>query len=327
MGCTVSVIVVNFNQGRYLDRAIDSILKQTFHSYHILIVDDGSTDNSLQLIHRLSAKHPTRITFLHHPNLENRGIIKSYQLAISAVKGKYVAFLEADDWWDENYLKTKVEILDRYPQVGVVFSLYWVISNGYYGKDMIFRQIVLRWFTQHSRPYNNLKHLLRRNNVATFSTLVTRKTLLDAISFHCASDTVFFDWWLLIQLGMRTKFYMDPDSFACWRVHRNSTLGRQSMALHRRRLVEFVAFVYAHIWQNWKRLPPDCKRYFLRQQRLLPYFCRYYGSPDLHNFLTFFRRDPLWAVDSLGSYMVNSLKYKHNDGPVTTNYGHYGDGF
>jgi glycosyltransferase involved in cell wall biosynthesis len=186
----VTIIVVNYNQGRYITRAIESVIEQTFQDYSILVVDDGSDDDSIQLINKLMDKYPEKIKLIRHWRNQNKGILKTYELALSKVKSEYVAFLEADDWWDKDYLKTKVEILHKFHQVGVVFSGYKVVSKGWYGKEMVFRQMILRWFMKKGRPFDNFVNLLKKNNVATFSAFVTRKSLLDSIKIACYPEPI-----------------------------------------------------------------------------------------------------------------------------------------
>ncbi len=307
--CLVTVIVVNYNQGRYLARAIESILNQTFDNYSILLVDDGSTDDSLHIADQMAGLYPSRIEVVYHADHQNMGLLRTYQLAFSMGKGEYFAFLEADDWWDKDYLKNKVEILDQNKQVGVVFSRYKVVSEGWYGKDMVLRQAMLRLFTHRSRPFNNMQSLLKRNNIATFSSFVTRKDLLNSIAIPDYSDVVFFDWWVLLQLSMQNLTCLDQETSVYWQIHRDSTLGRQTLDLHKKRLIRFMDFVYESIEQNVELLDDDCRKYFFHMKQKLPFFTEFYANPDILNFLKFFGRDPLWAFETLLSYCINKQKY------------------
>jgi glycosyltransferase involved in cell wall biosynthesis len=306
----VTIIVVNYNQGRYITRAIESVIEQTFQDYSILVVDDGSDDDSIQLINKLMDKYPEKIKLIRHWRNQNKGILKTYELALSKVKSEYVAFLEADDWWDKDYLKTKVEILHKFHQVGVVFSGYKVVSKGWYGKEMVFRQMILRWFMKKGRPFDNFVNLLKKNNVATFSAFVTRKSLLDSIKIACYPEVVFYDWWILIQLSMRSLFYWDSTSNIHWRIYKRSTLGKQTMAVHKKHVIRFIHFVYECIDQQIRELPNDTvRKYFMKKKLSEPYFTKFYANPDIGKFLAFFKNDPIWALESFLSYWVNSRKY------------------
>jgi len=177
----ISVIITSYNSSGLVAEAIKSVLSQTCQNFEIIVVDDGSTDNSLDIISNLKERHPERI-FLHtHNNHQNRGIIASYQLGISKSKSEYVAFLEHDDTWSPNYLERKVEIFDTFPEVQVVFSPYQIISNNWFGCDMILRQWLLRMAFVKEKPFDNFKHLIKSNNIATFSCFAVRKDVLNSV--------------------------------------------------------------------------------------------------------------------------------------------------
>ena len=79
--CKVTVIVVSYNQAQYLTRAIESILNQTYEDYSILLVDDGSTDDSLRIAGQMADLHPSKIEVAHHAEHENKGLLRTYQFA------------------------------------------------------------------------------------------------------------------------------------------------------------------------------------------------------------------------------------------------------
>ena len=105
----------------------------------------------------------------------------TYARGISAAKGHTLAFLEGDDLWDSNYLSEKVRVLDRFSDVGVVFSACRFLLDGYFGIDMLARQKVLQLFLPKERPFNNFEYLLRKNNVATFSAFAARADLVRSV--------------------------------------------------------------------------------------------------------------------------------------------------
>jgi glycosyltransferase involved in cell wall biosynthesis len=305
----VSVVLASYNQAPYLRQAIDSILGQAFDDYELIIVDDGSSDGSRELIEDIVARHPGRVRFCHHLNHRNLGISPTYLLGIGAARGAYVAFLEGDDRWGPNYLGGKVAALDRHPDVGVVFSRYRILSGGFYGCDMAFRQWILGLFTIPHRPFNNVGHLMMRNNVATFSAFVARKSLLDQSPLTLPREILFFDWWVLLQLGMRSKFLLDPASVVEWRQHPGSALGKQKLASHKAMLGRFMQVMYEEIGRNLNLLDERDQARYLKNNSLLPRFVRFYEQPGAGRFLAFFVRAPLWALTSLASYCVNHWKF------------------
>jgi CMP-N-acetylneuraminic acid synthetase len=120
----VSVYVTNHNYGRYVAQAIESVLRQTHPSWELLVVDDGSTDDSRAVIARY-ADDP-RLVVIHQ---ENRGLNVSNNIAIRAARGEYVMRLDADDYLDENALAVMAGVLDRHPDAGLVFPDYYVVDE------------------------------------------------------------------------------------------------------------------------------------------------------------------------------------------------------
>lgn len=97
----VSVIVPVYNVERYLKKCIESIINQTYKNLEIFLVDDGSTDNSGKICDRY-AKKDNRINVIHK---ENKGVSSARNAGINEAKGEWIAFIDADDWIEENYIE------------------------------------------------------------------------------------------------------------------------------------------------------------------------------------------------------------------------------
>ncbi len=110
----ISVIITNYNYELYIAEAIESVLNQTYMYYEIIIVDDGSVDNSLQVIREYQLKHKGKINVIAQQNL---GQASAFNNAFKQVRGEIVAFLDADDYWYPNKLETIVEYHKRYPAI------------------------------------------------------------------------------------------------------------------------------------------------------------------------------------------------------------------
>ncbi len=123
----VSAIIIFFNAERFLAEAIESVLNQKYTHWELLLVDDGSTDNSRSIADRYAAVDSERVRVLAHPGNENRGMAASRNLGIAQASGDYVAFLDADDVWLGSKLKEQVAILQAHGQVGMLYgqTLYW----------------------------------------------------------------------------------------------------------------------------------------------------------------------------------------------------------
>lgn len=119
----VSVYIVNYNYGRYVEQAIESVLGQSFQDFELLIIDNNSTDGSREIISRY-AQHEKTLTIFQ----DNIGLNRTNNVAIDQSTGRYVMRLDADDYLHENALEMLAGTLDRRPDVGLVFPDYFLID-------------------------------------------------------------------------------------------------------------------------------------------------------------------------------------------------------
>lgn len=118
----VSVAIPFWNQKRFLEEAIESVLAQSYPGRKLLLVDDGSTDCSREIAFRYRERSPERISYLAHQVHYNRGISATRNLAICAAHGNYIAFFDSDDVW-----LPKVAMMGANPRASVVYgrTQYW----------------------------------------------------------------------------------------------------------------------------------------------------------------------------------------------------------
>ena len=153
----VSVIIVVKNGERYLARAIESILSQTYDHYEIIVVDGQSTDNTEKI-----AKSYTKVRYLLQTD---KGIANAYNIGIEAAKGELIAFLSHDDTWTSNKLSTQVNYLISHPEIEyTVAKVKFILEEG------------------HTIPPGFRPELLEGEHTGfIMETLVARKTLFEAI--------------------------------------------------------------------------------------------------------------------------------------------------
>ena len=118
----VSTVIICFNSEKFLSDAIASVIAQTYDNWELLLVDDGSTDNSPGIMQDYVAQYPQKIRYLEHPNHQNRGKNASRNLGINHAQGEYIALLDSDDAWLTHKLEQQVAILDQYPEAGMVYG-------------------------------------------------------------------------------------------------------------------------------------------------------------------------------------------------------------
>lgn len=119
----VSVIIPVYNAENYISVALDSISKQTFKNYEIIIVDDGSKDNTKSIIDNYCSEN---ISYIHQ---NNKGPSAARNCGIQTAKGDYIAFLDADDVWLPSKLAIQTELLNAHRSVGLVTSGFQIIDS------------------------------------------------------------------------------------------------------------------------------------------------------------------------------------------------------
>ena len=112
----VSAITIFYNGARFLGDAIESVIAQTYSSWELLLVDDGSTDGASEIARGYAERHPDRIRYLEHRGHRNRGMSASRNLGLRETRGELVALLDSDDLWLPDKLATQVAILDAHPE-------------------------------------------------------------------------------------------------------------------------------------------------------------------------------------------------------------------
>jgi len=118
----VSVIIPTYNCAKYLPQAIESILNQTYKDYEIIIVDDGSTDNTKEII----SVYQSKIKYIYQ---DNAGVSKARNTGIQNSTGMYIAFLDADDRWLPFKLELQIKCFEKLPNVDLIFSDFSAIKQ------------------------------------------------------------------------------------------------------------------------------------------------------------------------------------------------------
>lgn len=123
----VSVVVCFLDAGPFLEEAIASVYAQSYGQWELLLVDDGSSDESTGIARRHASADPGRVRYLAHPGHQNKGVSASRNLGIARARGELLAFLDADDVWLPQRLERSVNLLRENPSADMVYgeSEYW----------------------------------------------------------------------------------------------------------------------------------------------------------------------------------------------------------
>jgi len=110
----VSIIIPTYNYGKYLSRAIESCLRQSYKQIEIIVIDDGSSDDTRQIVARY-----TDVVYLFQ---QNQGVSVARNTGLLAARGDFVAFLDADDYLLEDSISIRIDAFRKHPEVGIVFT-------------------------------------------------------------------------------------------------------------------------------------------------------------------------------------------------------------
>ena len=181
----VSVIMAAYNVEPYLAAAMQSVRRQTYRDFELLVIDDGSTDESYEIALRNAAGDP-RVKVLRKPN---GGISSARNYALRVATGDLIAFIDSDDMWDPAFLKSQVDILASRPEIDIVSGNGWFLGGSQSGRPA--RPVPDR------RPLPDLLSIIKDEN-AVFIMTVFRRHVYDTIggfdeSLKTNED---YDFWL-----------------------------------------------------------------------------------------------------------------------------------
>ncbi len=199
----ISALLPVFNGEKYLKEAILSILEQRFSDFELLIINDGSKDNSLNII--LSFQDP-RIRLINHT--ENRGLIQSLNEGISLANGKYIARMDADDISMPHRFSTQFKYMEENPDVGVCGSFVQVIGTGEEWRMPVEpEEVKCRLFLQCCMAH---------------PTVMIRKKVLDEYNVRYDPDYIHAeDYKMWTELVMHCKLVNLPEVLLYYRLHEN----------------------------------------------------------------------------------------------------------
>lgn len=121
----VSIIIPAYNSEKYISETISSVLNQTYSNFELIIINDGSTDNTQDIIEAYCKQDIRVITF----NKKNSGVSDSRNFGLNFSKGKYISFLDSDDIWLQDNLEKKINILKNTPDIDAIYSFCEIIDE------------------------------------------------------------------------------------------------------------------------------------------------------------------------------------------------------
>jgi len=220
----VTIITASYNYEKYIGETIESVMAQTFTDWEMLVIDDGSKDNSIEVISEYARKD-NRIKLITHPNNENKGLVSTLQTGIAKAEGEYIAFVESDDRIKSDYLEKKLKYFEKYPDTGFIYNDIETFGAECSIKRRMYFELIKGYWKKHNYPHNIGEILYIRNYIPTFSCVMLKKELFDDLNWD-SPYMACIDWWLWVQISQKTEFYFIPECLTLWRLHKDSYLNR-----------------------------------------------------------------------------------------------------
>ena len=223
----VSVVIPTYNCARFLGQTIDSALRQAYRDFEIIVVDDGSTDDTQQVV----AVYGKTIRYVYQ---SNQGASAARNVALSIASGEFIAYLDADDLWIADKLSRQVEYMDDHPACGFLHTEVSVI-------DEQNKVLHTRFNYETNRPVPQglcIRELLLRSHIQTLTVLERRTAFDDAGMFDLRLPVAqdYLHWLGVVLRGYEVGYLAEPLGQYRWRAG--------SLMSSQRRLVEDFVRIY-----------------------------------------------------------------------------------
>jgi len=241
MNPVISVVMPTYNRAHLISRAIHSVLNQTYENLELIIVDDGSTDNTEQVVQSFN---DTRLKYIKQP--KNSGAAAARNTGIEAALGAYIAFLDSDDEWLPHKLEKQVKAFSvAPPEVGVVYSGIWWLEDG---KTKYFS------YPNNIKKDGYLRHsILKKGFIFLQSSVVKRECFSKAGMFD-ERLVVLEDWELWLRISYYCHFRCIDEPLAC--VYSTAgTLAKNYGSIMKAR--EIILLKHWHDFENDRRQLSD----------------------------------------------------------------------
>lgn len=216
-----TIITASYNYVQYIAETIQSVLSQTYTDWELLVIDDGSTDNSVEVISSFVQKD-SRIKLLRHENNVNKGLKETLLLGIKNATTDWIVFLESDDTITPDYLEKKANIIAKHPDTGLVFNDVCMFGNEEKIKDYVTHfKMMKKILLSKTYPCNLLKYFGKKNIIPTFSCVAIKKSLFNDLDFESPLPAL-LDYYLWLQISQNNAFYYIDEKLTNWRIHHKS---------------------------------------------------------------------------------------------------------
>lgn len=235
----ISVLIPAYNHENYIQDTIDSVIRQTYNNIELIILDDGSSDNTLAKIKEYESKCQKRFKRFLYSTQKNQGTVKTLNSLLSKAKGEYIAMIASDDMYYDEALELELEELKKDPNISLVTGRSTVINS--HGKVCYLNSkqqptesiSCAKWIDYNdyissirkvdylSNKFGRYDDLIKCNYI-TNGYLIKRSFLDKILPFR--EEAPLEDYWLMLQLSKISKFKFINKPLCYYRIHDTNTL-------------------------------------------------------------------------------------------------------
>ena len=202
----VSIIIPTFNRADHLPRAVDSVFSQTFEDFELIVLDDGSNDNTVDLLREWELAHPDQFRWATHPNM---GQIRTVNRGFQMARGDYFYVLNSDDYIYPECLHHLVATLRAHPEAVISYGDYDVVDID----DEIFIRVT-------NEPMTTV--FVIRNAIPTGAGVLYTRKVVEAVGGWDPDYPVMPDYAFWFQATFFGELVHSPHRVAVWRSHENT---------------------------------------------------------------------------------------------------------
>ena len=302
----ISVVMTVFNAEKTVKQTIESVLRQTHDKIEFIIVDDASTDKTVEIIKSIE---DSRIRFLSVD--KNRHAAVAANVGLNLIKGDYVAKIDADDYWDEKKLEIQLDYMQKHPECGAYFTKIHLVGENGEDIEALYPDLYQLFNITFDTRREWMQFFVNQGNCLIHPSVLLRTSLIKEVGFH---DIFFlqaldFEWWLRILLKSEIRVCEEKLTYYRWENNPDVKISSDGEKSNTRFLNEKFLAIIKLFWN-------------MTDDEFCYFFGEYFRDKDAKGSLALACEKAFYMIDYLGDkgpyalWAVQSLAeiYKQEEG-------------
>ncbi len=263
----VSVVIPTHNAARFISETLESVCKQTYTNWEIIVIDDGSTDNTRTVL----APYMDRIRYYFQ---ENSGTAAARNAGLQKARGEFVAFLDHDDIWLPEKLDLQVRALNAWPECALAFTGGKILhESGTLGNSVMLKHLD-GWIHEHRTPDPMVimgslsREFFFKNQICSASSVLIRRECVETVGGFDERIAISDDYDLWLRISQRYPIVLILSCLYLWRWSEDSQSGPLVGRQHR-----WTEACITVLEKHWSTAPADTRTALRRQLSRMYWYC------------------------------------------------------